>query len=158
MVGESKVFRATVEEGDVHHSVIGPWAYEESSESKEVKRQCKEALVTAEESDDSERGCSGPCIQTLPKVLALNNEVCRQCGRCDDGEASLEPQQMVGESEVSQATVGEGDVHHSVIGQVAYEESSESKQVTRRSQREKVIIRERMQRSTCTDSAKGFCD
>ena len=131
MVGESEVFQTTVEEGDVHHSDIGPQAYEESSESQEVTRQCKEALVTAGESDDSERGCSGPCIQTRPKVLALNNEVCRQCGRCDDGEASLEPQQMGGESEISQATVEEGDVHDSVIGQVAYEESSESEQVTR---------------------------
>ena len=131
MVGESKVFQAMVEEGDVHHSFIGPRAYEESSESEEVTRQCKEALVTAGESDDSERGCSGPCIQTRPKVLALNNEVCRQCGRCDDGEASLEPQQAGGESEVFQATVEEGDAHHSVIGPQAYEESSESDQVTR---------------------------
>ena len=107
VVGESKVFQATVEDGDVHHSVIGLRAYEESSESEEVMRQCKEALVTAGVSDDSERGCSGPCIQTQPKVLALNNEVCSQCGRSDDGEASLEPQQMVGESKVFQATVEE---------------------------------------------------
>ena len=130
MVGESEVFQATVEEGDVHHSDIGPRAYEESSESQEVTRQCKEALVTAGESDDSERGCSGPCLQTRPKALALDNEVCKQCGRCDDGEASLEPQQMGGESEVFHATVKEGDVHHSVIGPQAYEESSESQEVT----------------------------
>ena len=74
MVGESKVFQATVEEGDVHHSVIGQAAYEESSESEEVTRQCKETLVTAGGSDDSERGCSGPCVQTLSKVFAINSE------------------------------------------------------------------------------------
>ena len=69
MVGESEVIQATVEEGDVHHSVIGQAAYEESSESEEVTRQCKETLVTAGGSDDSERGCSGPCVQTLSKVF-----------------------------------------------------------------------------------------
>ena len=70
--------QATVEEGDVHHSVIGQVAYEESSESEQVTRQCKETLVTAGESDDSERGCSGPLVQILQKVFVINNEVFRE--------------------------------------------------------------------------------